>query len=273
MSARCSACDDVTTEHPLPILCTRCGRADTYFEEGRAASSGSADSSVAPALVRTLADDPPTVRRIRTGFSEFDKLFDGGLALGAALLVYGGPGSGKSTLTLKLVAGVAETLDERALVVCPEMSHAILARTANGAGADVSRLVRCEDPSAWEKEAHALGTRALLVDSVSKMPRDTLESVITWARERDAVAVCLAHQTMSGSARGGAGTGHDPDVVCRVYLNRRTEERTLTIEKSRTCALGSLQLAPPVKKKRPRAGVKPSRGASVAGGARREQRA
>jgi predicted ATP-dependent serine protease len=249
MRLRCGVCSHETSDVPAPILCNGCGRAETYFP---ARAPGDPTPDAAPVL--SLADDAPPVRRVATGIADVDRLLEGGPALSATVLVHGREGSGKSSLTLRVAAGCSATLDCPTLVVCPEMSHAILSETARKTGAQLSRLFRCKDPASWESEASAVGARVLLVDSVSKMPDPlgTLGRVIDWARRCNAVALCLAHQTTRGTARGGGGAVHDPDTVLQMTHDRRTGERRLVVEKSRTCALGFAVITPPTRAPRKR---------------------
>jgi predicted ATP-dependent serine protease len=233
----CIVCGAKTNSSPPPLLCDGCGRADTYVDVG--ASAATAQKG---ATRYSLADDAPPVCYVSTRFADVDALLDGGFALGTTTLVYGARGSGKSTWCLRVAAGCARTLDGAALVVCPEMSHAILARTATRAGAELERLIRCRVPEEWESEVAR--DRVLLVDSLSKMrdPLGTLERVVEWARQRSAIAICLAHQTRAGDAMGGAGLEHDVDAVFRITHDEHTHERRLYIEKSRTAPVGELGL-------------------------------
>lgn len=248
MLRACSVCGGKTELSPPPILCLDCGRADTYVEVGESAPA----RVPKPSVRRSLADDPPDIERVATGFPDVDALLEGGPASGATTLIYGGPGSGKSTFGLRVAAGCARSIGSSALVVCPEMSHTILTHTARKAGVELERLIRCEQPELWEVEV--LDSRVVLVDSLSRMRNGaaTLARILDWARERNAVALCLAHQTREGEAMGGAGVGHDPDAVLRVTRDEDTDERRLYVEKSRTCGVGMLVLNPKSPKRKGR---------------------
>src|SRR5688572_2854469 len=91
--------------------CSACGEWNTLVEEAGAVSpmevkakKKSRGSSVA---LEALNDDVAPLPRIQTGNAEFDRVIGGGLAPGAAILLSGDPGIGKSTLLLQLAAKMA----------------------------------------------------------------------------------------------------------------------------------------------------------------------
>ena len=84
--------------------CSACGAWNTAVEEEPAAAPahgvrGRAQKSVAPLLSAETPDRP----RLTSGLSDLDRVLGGGLVPGAAVLLGGEPGIGKSTLLLALL--------------------------------------------------------------------------------------------------------------------------------------------------------------------------
>lgn len=73
-----------------------------------ATNSSTARNLAIPAqpITAIQADD---TSRIRTGFSEFDRVLGGGIVPGSVTLIAGEPGIGKSTLLLETAANVAKS--------------------------------------------------------------------------------------------------------------------------------------------------------------------
>ncbi|MBD3314289.1 MAG: AAA family ATPase, partial [Chitinivibrionales bacterium] len=104
----CSNCgQDFTKWHGR---CTNCGEWETITEFRESAGArGTAKSVglVAPAEPVLLSScNPETVRRRPSGFPQIDRVLGGGLVPGAAILLGGDPGIGKSTLLLQMAASV-----------------------------------------------------------------------------------------------------------------------------------------------------------------------
>src|SRR3569832_2729448 len=91
--------------------CEACGGWNTITEEGIAPPLGSGASRRVKGRRITLEDlkseaAPP--QRRPTGIAEFDRVTGGGLVPGAALLVGGDPGIGKSTIILQALGRYAQ---------------------------------------------------------------------------------------------------------------------------------------------------------------------
>src|SRR5919206_479219 len=107
----CQSCGAV---HPRWAgRCDSCGAWNSIVEETPASAVPGAAGAVADAKRRKrlevveldLATAPPP--RLRTGIEELDRTLGGGIVPGAAMLLGGDPGIGKSTLTLQAAASLA----------------------------------------------------------------------------------------------------------------------------------------------------------------------
>lgn len=219
----CDACTRIFEDDEPPPICPGCGVQGAFSKCDAPSDEESEGADALP----TLADPAPRVQLVKTG-TPLDSLI-GGFARGTTTAVHGSRGSGKSTLCLSVAAGLALSLGSRALVVCPEMSHAILGTTARFV-ARKDLLVRCPDHLAWK--LHAARTRALvvLVDSVSVFPDPlaTTNVLIDWARDSNGVAIALLHETKAGDASGSTALTHNVDAVLR--LSRRGRTRRVSID-------------------------------------------
>jgi len=187
------------------------------FSEKEAREEEAAELEGRPA---SLEEEPPRLPKIRTRLPKVDRLLGGGFVRGTTTCLHGARGAGKSTLALLAAAGLAETLRSSALVVCPEMSHAILSHTARGVK-DRRRLVPLrENHTAWEATARRFRFPVLLIDSISvfREPLETMTSVIDWARNMNGIALVILQQTKGGDAAGAAALQFNADAVLRLAL-------------------------------------------------------
>ena len=92
--------------------CDNCGAWDTITEIRIVSKKDSGfrlhdnrDPQTPHLLSQTVADD---ASRVKSGFSEIDRVLGGGLVPGAFILLGGDPGIGKSTLLLQLTSRLAD---------------------------------------------------------------------------------------------------------------------------------------------------------------------
>src|SRR5688500_10189045 len=91
----------------MTFACTSCGHSSHKWF-GRCPSCGAWSSATessgdAPLVITPLSGGRTTAERIPSGLVEVDRVLGGGLVRGAAVLLAGEPGIGKSTLVLQLV--------------------------------------------------------------------------------------------------------------------------------------------------------------------------
>lgn len=190
---------------------------------------------------RLLSELPEhRTRRIPTGDPAFDELSFGGLPVGADVLVWGPPGSGKSRILLRWLAHA------RGLLIHTEEPEELIREKAPGLGVDPGRVhLLAEVPSSDELAAELYATSAelLVVDSVSRAqrPAECWRVLREVARRCQVVAIGIVHENSHHEPRGSAGPAHDVAATIRVAPARKGWAR-VTIRKSRYFPTGSCGL-------------------------------
>ena len=153
----CQSCGAVATR--WSGKCAACGEWNTLIEE--AATPAGTPALVAikggkgrQARFETLDAKTEDAPRLKTGIAELDRVLGGGLVPGAAVLVGGDPGIGKSTLLLQAAAELAERQchlplgrEATAQVRCAR-GLALLAPVALGTETNVANII-----IRWERTA------------------------------------------------------------------------------------------------------------------------
>jgi len=103
-------CSNCGAQFPKWIgKCDECGKWGTIKEavaEGKRAVN---TDEIASELVDFSMIENKTMKRIKTGLEEFDRVLGGGIILGSLVLIGGDPGIGKSTLALEITEKAAKT--------------------------------------------------------------------------------------------------------------------------------------------------------------------
>jgi DNA repair protein RadA/Sms len=171
----------------------------------------------------------------------------GGAPYGAAVLLGGDPGVGKSTLLIQALAGVA--LEGPALyLAAEENADQIGERAARLLGAIPERLFILESKNLEDGIAavHSTGALAVVVDSISRIrsahvegsagsmlqTRAVVRQLADAVRKTNGVALLVAHITKGGDLAGPKDVEHDVD--CVLYFERVSEVvRRLHVAKNR----------------------------------------
>jgi DNA repair protein RadA/Sms len=169
--------------------------------------------------------------RRSTGLAEVDRVLGGGLVRGAAILLGGEPGVGKSTLLLQIAGGLAAG-GAGVLVASAEESLDQLALRAGRLGVDVgSVLVTSErDVDAIVSAGDDRRPEVLIVDSIQTIAakevsgapggvaqvREAAARLVHFAKETGVAVVIVGHVTKDGSIAGPKLLEHTVDVV--LYL-------------------------------------------------------
>lgn len=233
--------------------CESCGAWNTLVEEAApAARAGSPGAGRALALADLAASDAPPAR-LSSGIAELDRVLGGGLVPGAAALVGGDPGIGKSTLLLQAAARVAGA-GGRAIYVSGEESESqirLRARRLGLAGAPVALAAATavrDIVATVDRPPDAAGAaRALIVDSIQTMHVDALESapgsvaqvrasaqaLIRVAKRRGIALLIVGHVTKDGQIAGPRVLEHMVDSVLYFEGERGHAFRILRAVKNR----------------------------------------
>jgi DNA repair protein RadA/Sms len=217
--------------------CTACGEWNTLVEEAIAAtgpkglgsSTSRAGSSRAGRLdfvdLAGTSDAPP---RRATGIEEFDRVTGGGLVEGAAVLIGGDPGIGKSTLLLQAVCKLAGTYD--AVYVSGEESVDQVRLRAARLGLATANVKLASATSVRDVVAaidRSDSPDVIVIDSIQTMWLDTLDSapgtvaqvrasaqeLIRAAKRRGTSLLLVGHVTKEGVIAGPRVLEHMVDAV------------------------------------------------------------
>ncbi|WP_437582751.1 DNA repair protein RadA [Paramicrobacterium sp. CJ85] len=183
-----------------------------------------------------------------SGIAEFDRVLGGGIVPGAAILLSGEPGVGKSTLLLEVAARGARA-KSRVLYVSAEESVSQVRLRAERTGAlDDNLFLAAEtDLSTVLGQIEAVNPDLLIVDSVQTVAsssvdglpgqpsqvREVAAALIRVAKERSLPLLLVGHVTKDGTIAGPRMLEHLVDVVCQFEGDRQTALRFVRALKNR----------------------------------------
>ncbi len=192
--------------------------------------------------------DTNAVPRWGTGIAELDRVLGGGIVPGAAILLSGEPGVGKSTLLLEAAARAAAS-GRRVLYASAEESTAQVRLRAERTGAlhDELFLAAETDLATILGQVDAVKPELLIVDSVQTVSsamsdgapgqpaqvREVAGTLIRVAKERGLPVLLVGHVTKDGSIAGPRMLEHLVDVVCSFEGDRQTSLRFVRALKNR----------------------------------------
>ncbi|GAA3905306.1 DNA repair protein RadA [Microbacterium invictum] len=234
----------------------RCGECQQWGTVVEAAEqTGIASRSVTPiapgagraARPITTIDTAETPRRT-TGVGEFDRVLGGGIVPGAAILLSGEPGVGKSTLLLEVAAQSARA-GRRVLYASAEESLGQVRLRAERTGALHDELYLASETDLATILGHVDQTmpELLIVDSVQTVSsalsdgtaghpsqvREVASTLIRVAKDRGLPVIIVGHVTKDGSIAGPRILEHLVDVVCHFEGDRQTSLRFVRALKNR----------------------------------------
>ena len=230
---RCAECQawGTVVERGVPVAAVRAAR----VPEGRAA--------------RPITDlGTESLTHWPSGIGEFDRVLGGGIVPGAAILLSGEPGVGKSTLLLEVASRAART-GTRVLYVSAEESASQVRMRAERTGAldDELYLAAETDLATILGHVDAVRPGLLIVDSVQTVSssmsegapgqpaqvREVAGTLIRVAKERNLPLLLIGDVTKDGSIAGPRMLEHLVDVVCSFEGDRQTALRFVRTLKNR----------------------------------------
>ncbi|HET8896867.1 MAG TPA: AAA family ATPase, partial [Protaetiibacter sp.] len=208
--------------------CPECQTWGSVVERGapttKVAAASVPEGRAARPITAHLAED---ATHRPSGIGEFDRVLGGGLVPGAAVLVSGEPGVGKSTLLLEVAARAARG-GTRVLYVSGEESASQVRLRAERTGAldDELYLASETDLATVLGQVDAVRPGLLIVDSVQTVSsalsdgapgqpaqvREVAGTLIRVAKERGMATVLVGHVTKDGSIAGPRVLEHLVDV-------------------------------------------------------------
>ena len=214
--------------------CPSCGAWNSMIEEAATGASSPALVAIKGgkgrlASFETLSAESEDAPRIHTGIAELDRVLGGGLVPGAAVLVGGDPGIGKSTLLLQTAAEIAQD-GLRVIYLSGEEAPAQVRMRA-------ARLGLTDAPVALGTETNVANIIATLgsgqapalviIDSVQTLWSEGIDSapgtisqlrgcaaaLISYAKANGTTLVLVGHVTKDGQIAGPKVIEHMVDTV------------------------------------------------------------
>lgn len=258
----------MATRKPAPpaFVCTECGWTTSKWVgrcgecqqwgtvQEQAAKTGILRqvSPIAPGAdraARRITDITTTETPRRTsGVAEFDRVLGGGIVPGAAILLSGEPGVGKSTLLLEVAAQAARG-GRRVLYASGEESQAQVRLRAERTGALHEELFLASETDLATILGHIdeVSPELVIVDSVQTVAsslsdgaagqpsqvREVAATLIRVAKEQHLPIILVGHVTKDGQVAGPRILEHLVDVVCHFEGDRQTALRFIRALKNR----------------------------------------
>ncbi len=245
ISYRCIECG-----YRVPKPLGRCPNCGSWGSFEREAESINIESTTTPAQITTLSQvDSSQEKRLSTGMTEFDRVLGGGLVAGAALLIGGEPGVGKSTLLLQLAANLLAAGKGVVYVAGEESPRQVKIRAKRlGVTADLSlmRETRLDAVLAGLRQVKA---DLVVVDSIQTLEsegvpgslvsvRNATQRLVRWAKQEGVTLILVGHVTKEGTVAGPKVIEHVVDAT--LYLETAGMYRLLRSAKNRFGAVGEV---------------------------------
>ncbi|HGY08684.1 MAG TPA: DNA repair protein RadA [Oceanithermus profundus] len=242
---RCVECGYLA---PKPLgRCPSCGAWGSFSEDA------------GPAAVRDRAAPAPTLRlgevtagalpRFSSGIEEVDRVLGGGFVPGAALLIGGEPGVGKSTLLLQVADRVLRSGRSVVYVAGEESPEQVKLRAERLGVDDALALMRETGLDAVLAGLEEARPELVVVDSIQTLEsegvpgslvavRNATQALVRWAKGSGATLVLVGHVTKEGTVAGPKVIEHVVDAT--LYLETAGVFRVLRSAKNRFGAVGEV---------------------------------
>jgi DNA repair protein RadA/Sms len=247
---RCTECGWTTLK--WVGRCGECQQWGTVVENAEKTGISRSVAAITPGAARAArpitAIDTQDAPRRTSGVGEFDRVLGGGIVPGAAILLSGEPGVGKSTLLLEVAAQSARA-GRRVLYASAEESTAQVRLRAERTGAlhDELYLAAETDLATILGHIDEVKPDLLIVDSVQTVSsalsdgaagqpsqvREVASTLIRVAKDRSLPVILVGHVTKDGSIAGPRILEHLVDVVCQFEGDRQTSLRFVRALKNR----------------------------------------
>ena len=189
-----------------------------------------------------------TAQAKATGVAELDRVLGGGLVPGAAILLAGEPGVGKSTLLLSVAAETARKKIPVLYVSGEESASQVRLRAERINALDPNLFLASEtDLGAVIAHIDSVQPQLLVIDSVQTIGssavdgapggvtqvREVAGALIRICKERDITLLLVGHVTKDGSIAGPRLLEHIVDVVLNFEGERHSRLRMIRAIKNR----------------------------------------
>lgn len=241
-------CVECGYKAPKPLgRCPACGAWGSFtLEEPVAAEKPGA---VAAVLLRLQEVEAKAEPRFSSGVDELDRVLGGGFVPGAALLIGGEPGVGKSTLLLQ-VADRVQASGRKVVYVAGEESPRQVKMRAERLGVEADlELIRDTQLDSVLSGLEAASPQLVVVDSIQTLEsegvpgslvavRNATQALVRWAKQGGATLVLVGHVTKEGTVAGPKVIEHVVDAT--LYLETAGVYRVLRSAKNRFGAVGEV---------------------------------
>lgn len=249
----CKACGDTFLK--WAGRCPSCGEMNSIGELSAADATMAAKSSSQTRAAAGLATETldtvaaTTVARLETGMPELDRVLGGGLPVGAAVLIGGEPGIGKSTLLAQVAGAIAR--NHRVLYATAEESTSQVRDRCHRLGVTAAtsglELVASGDAQAIAGILSAGTHRVVVVDSIQLLTREGVEgepggvtqiracaaTLVEAAKRSGSSLIIVGHVTKDGTLAGPRLLEHLVDTVLSFEGDRYADLRVLRAVKNR----------------------------------------
>ncbi len=244
----CNACGAVASK--WSGQCEACGEWNTLEEQSSAAHFTKAKQSSKGSSIelRSLGEAAEEVQRVGSHASELDRVLGGGIVPGAAMLIGGDPGIGKSTLLLQLMAELSRRLPD-CVYITGEESVAQVQLRAKRLGVETAPLTLAAATNVRDIIA-TLKTKQppmVVIDSIQTMFVPEVESapgtvsqvrvaaheLISHCKAHDIALVLVGHVTKDGAIAGPKLLEHMVDTVLYFEGDRHHQFRLIRAIKNR----------------------------------------
>jgi DNA repair protein RadA/Sms len=237
--------------------CLGCGEWNTMIEETVATSTNPRYQGYATGEPTVTKMENITLHeeaRISSGIKELDRVLGGGLITGAAVLIGGDPGIGKSTILLQAVCNLSHSMP--VLYVTGEESLQQVTLRARRLGLSEKNLLLLADTQVERilKLAQEEKPRVLVVDSIQTMHTDFMQSapgsvgqvresaaqLVKYAKQTGTTLFLVGHVTKEGTLAGPRVLEHMVDTVLYFEGEQDSRYRVIRAVKNRFGAVNEL---------------------------------
>jgi DNA repair protein RadA/Sms len=183
-----------------------------------------------------------------SGIGEFDRVLGGGIVPGAAILLSGEPGVGKSTLLLEVASRAAQNGMRVLYVSAEESVNQVRMRAARTGALQPNLYLAAEvDLAVILGQIDQVDPQLVIVDSVQTVSsslidglaggpaqvREVASTLIRVSKDRNLPVLLVGHVTKDGTIAGPRLLEHLVDVVCQFEGDRQTSLRFVRSLKNR----------------------------------------
>ncbi|ROQ37218.1 DNA repair protein RadA/Sms [Frondihabitans sp. PhB188] len=183
-----------------------------------------------------------------SGIDEFDRVLGGGIVPGAAILLSGEPGVGKSTLLLEVASRAAQQGARVLYVTAEESAQQVRLRAARTGALNPNLYLAAEvDLGVILGQIEQVNPSLVIVDSVQTVSssasegmaggpsqvREVASTLVRVSKDRNVPILLVGHVTKDGSIAGPRLLEHLVDVVCQFEGDRQTSLRFVRAHKNR----------------------------------------